>query len=86
MAAEKLSFGTGGIRGIRGAGPNKFNADVVSRVAEGHARHLKEKASQGAGFMVAYDARHQSKEFAKIYFGFTEIFANVTLQPFHLPH
>ncbi len=67
MASEKISFGTGGIRGIRGPGINDFNDALVARVAHGHAKHLSGKVDTGSSFAIAFDARHQSREFADIY-------------------
>ncbi len=71
MASGKLSFGTGGIRGIRGSGENQFNEPVVLRVAYGHARFLQKQHRnmnvQNLKFAIAFDARHKSKEFAHLY-------------------
>jgi phosphomannomutase len=64
--AEKLEFGTAGLRGTLGAGPNRMNRAVVRRTSAGLARYLKE-ASPGdvsRGIVVGRDARRMSNEFA----------------------
>jgi len=61
-----LSFGTGGMRGLIGAGTNRINTYTIRRVAEGLAL-LIQKAGEAAmkrGVVIAYDTRHFSQEFA----------------------
>lgn len=63
---QNLSFGTGGIRGLIGAGINRINIYTIRRVAAGIAEYLMsagENAMQ-RGVVIAYDTRHLSKEFA----------------------
>ena len=61
-----LEFGTAGLRGALGAGPNRMNRVVVTRAAAGLVAHLKE---QGAGVsdavVIGFDARHNSDVFAR---------------------
>ena len=61
----RLEFGTAGLRGALGAGPNRMNSAVVLRAAAGLATYLR---SHGAGadatVVVGYDARHNSEVFA----------------------
>ena len=63
--AGRLEFGTAGLRGALGAGPNRMNRAVVVRAAAGLASYLKQ---QGAGpddsVVIGYDARHNSDVFA----------------------
>ena len=63
--AGRLEFGTAGLRGALGAGPNRMNRAVVVRAAAGLASYLKQ---QGAGpddsVVIGYDARHDSDVFA----------------------
>lgn len=62
-----LEFGTGGLRGILGAGTNRMNIYIVAKATLGFGRFLatKEKALE-KGIAIAHDNRHQSKEFARI--------------------
>jgi phosphomannomutase len=63
--AGRLEFGTAGLRGALGAGPNRMNRAVVVRAAAGLASYLQQ---QGAGpddsVVIGYDARHDSDVFA----------------------
>jgi phosphoglucomutase len=60
-----LDFGTGGIRGILGAGTNRMNVLTVRRATQGVADYLKKAcAIQPIQVIIAYDSRHKSKEFA----------------------
>lgn len=63
---QYLSFGTGGMRGVLGAGTNRMNVYTIRRVAEGLAQHIitsGEEAMQ-RGVVIAYDTRHYSDDFA----------------------
>ncbi|MEU1876887.1 phospho-sugar mutase [Streptosporangium sp. NPDC020072] len=57
----RLEFGTAGLRGELGAGPNRMNRVTVMRAAAGLARAL----GPGAHVVVGYDARHKSDVFAR---------------------
>jgi phosphomannomutase len=61
-----LEFGTAGLRGVLGAGPNRMNRAVVRRTTAGFARYLLQALPEAAvrGVVVARDARHLSLEFA----------------------
>ena len=59
-----LEFGTAGLRGALGAGPNRMNRVVVTRAAAGLAAYLKETAGSGA-VVIGYDARRNSDVFAR---------------------
>lgn len=63
---EEISFGTGGIRGKLGPGPNRMNIYTVRKAIEGLAHYIKEHTVnyESRGVVVAYDPRHMSKEFA----------------------
>lgn len=67
MFHQSLSFGTGGMRGVLGAGTNRMNVYTVRRANDGLARYLKRNARHGElarGVAIAYDNRKMSREFA----------------------
>ena len=59
-----LQFGTAGLRGRIGPGPNRMNTVVVARAAAGLARYLNERG--GGAVVIGYDARRKSDEFARV--------------------
>ncbi|MDQ1600124.1 MAG: phosphomannomutase [Actinomycetota bacterium] len=75
-----LEFGTAGLRGALGAGPNRMNRVVVIRAAAGLASYVK--AHGGSGVVVGYDARHKSDVFAR---DTAEVMAGAGLRAFVLP-
>ena len=62
--AGSLEFGTAGLRGAVGAGPNRMNRVVVIRAAAGLAAYLHEQGATGP-VVVGFDARHRSEDFAQ---------------------
>ena len=66
--AGTLEFGTAGLRGALGAGPNRMNRAVVIRAAAGLAAYLRQTLPSGAGsgtVVIGYDARRNSDVFAR---------------------
>lgn len=63
---QYVSFGTGGMRGLLGAGTNRMNIYTIRRVAEGLARYIESNGVEAKhrGVVLAYDTRHFSYEFA----------------------
>ncbi len=62
-----IAFGTGGIRGKMGPGPNRINLRTIGEAAQGLAQYvLKETGREGArrGVAIAYDTRNNSARFA----------------------
>ncbi|MFE7268946.1 phospho-sugar mutase [Streptomyces sp. NPDC057623] len=60
-----LQFGTAGLRGELGAGPQRMNRTVVIRAAAGLAAYLKKQGQDGGLVVIGYDARHKSEDFAR---------------------
>ena len=61
---KALSFGTGGLRGVIGAGTNRMNVYSVAKATVGLADYLKE--SGGTSVVIAYDSRNKSSTFARL--------------------
>ena len=62
---KDLAFGTGGLRGIMGAGSNRMNIYTVGKATLGLARYLKSKNNGELSVAIAYDTRNNSQLFAK---------------------
>lgn len=62
---KDLAFGTGGLRGIMGAGSNRMNKYTVGKATLGLAQYLKSKNAGEISVAVAYDTRNNSQFFAK---------------------
>ncbi len=60
-----LQFGTAGLRGRLGGGPNRMNRVVVIRAAAGLAAYLREQLGEGFSVVIGYDARYGSETFAR---------------------
>ncbi|MCM1081980.1 MAG: phospho-sugar mutase [Clostridium sp.] len=62
---KNLEFGTGGLRGVIGAGTNRMNIYTVTMVTQGLANYIKLKNKAEMGVAISYDSRIMSPEFAK---------------------
>ena len=64
---KDMEFGTGGMRGIMGAGTNRINKYTLGRATQGLSNYLIENVKKAQlSVVIAYDCRHNSKKFAKI--------------------
>ena len=61
---KELEFGTGGLRGVIGAGTNRMNIYTVRKATQGLANYIKKEGGQEKGVAIAYDSRNMSPEFA----------------------
>jgi phosphomannomutase len=61
----RLEFGTAGLRGALGPGPNRMNRVVVGQAAAGLAGYLLDQGLIGGRVIIGYDARHKSRAFAE---------------------
>jgi phosphomannomutase len=77
----RLEFGTAGLRGEVGAGPNRMNRVVVIRAAAGLAAYLRQTAGAGR-VVIGYDARRKSDVFAR---DTAEIMSGAGLEALMLP-
>ncbi len=60
-----LSFGTGGLRGIMGAGSNRMNIYTVRKATQGLANYIRKKGNPSLGVVIGFDSRHNSAQFAQ---------------------
>ena len=68
-----LEFGTGGLRGVIGAGTNRMNIYTVAKASQGLANYVKKQPSAGTSkIAIGYDSRIKSDLFAKVA---SEVFA-----------
>jgi phosphoglucomutase len=64
---KDMEFGTGGMRGVMGAGTNRINKYTLGRATQGLSNYLIENVKKTQlKVVIAYDCRHNSKKFAKI--------------------
>ncbi len=61
---KDLEFGTGGLRGIMGAGANRMNSYTIGKATQGLADYLKATCEGEISASVAYDSRNNSRDFA----------------------
>ncbi|MBT4414575.1 MAG: phospho-sugar mutase [Polaribacter sp.] len=64
---KDMEFGTGGMRGVMGAGTNRINKYTLGRATQGLSNYLIENIKkEQLSVVIAYDCRHNSKKFSKI--------------------
>jgi phosphomannomutase len=78
----RLQFGTAGLRGAIGAGPNRMNRVVVGQAAAGLAAYLLDQGLAGGTVIIGHDARHKSDAFAR---DSAEIFAGAGFRALLVP-
>ena len=61
---RELEFGTGGLRGVLGAGTNRMNIYVVRKATQGLSNYIKKAGTQDKGVAISFDSRRMSPEFA----------------------
>ena len=61
---KDLEFGTGGLRGILGAGINRMNIYTIRRATQGLANYIISQKGESKGVAIAYDSRRMSPQFA----------------------
>ncbi len=62
---KDLSFGTGGLRGVIGAGTNRMNEYTVTKATQGLANYIKKQGGEEKGVAIAFDSRNKSIEFSE---------------------
>ena len=63
---RNLEFGTGGLRGIMGAGTNRMNKYTVGMATQGLANYIKAHVQGEASVCISHDSRNNSRLFAEI--------------------
>ena len=63
---KNLEFGTGGMRGVVGAGTNRMNIYTVRKATQGLADYILEQGTQDKGVAISFDNRHMSAKFAEV--------------------
>ena len=75
---QDLQFGTGGLRGIMGAGTNRINKYTIAKITQGIANYAKKKSEKNK-IVIAYDVRLNNDIFSKIV---AEVFAQNNFEVF----
>ena len=83
---KNLEFGTGGMRGIMGAGPNRMNRYTIAKATKGLADYLNSKYDLAKSVAIAYDSRNNSAYFSQVAAGVLagegiKVYLFDTLQP-----
>ena len=78
-----LEFGTAGLRGELGPGPNRMNRVTVLQAASGLAQYLVEQGFLGQKVVIGFDARYNSEVFA---YDTARVMSGAGLEPIVFPH
>jgi phosphomannomutase len=78
---QRIGFGTAGLRGLLGAGPNRMNRVLVAQAAAGISKYLRENFD-APSVVIGYDARKNSDVFAK---DSAQIFAGFGIRAYLFP-
>ena len=78
---RELEFGTGGLRGVLGAGTNRMNIYTVAKATQGYSNYLK-RIAEIPSVAIAYDSRNNSTLFARTA---AEVFAANGIQVYIYP-
>jgi phosphoglucomutase len=62
---KNVSFGTGGLRGLMGAGTNRMNSYTVKKASLGLAKYVLAQSDEQPSIAIAYDTRNHSQQFAE---------------------
>lgn len=62
---KNVSFGTGGLRGLMGAGTNRMNSYTVKKASMGLANYVLAQGNEQPSIAIAYDTRNHSQQFAE---------------------
>ena len=62
---KNVSFGTGGLRGLMGAGTNRMNSYTVKKASMGLANYVVAQGNEQPSIAIAYDTRNHSQQFAE---------------------
>ena len=77
---KEIEFGTGGMRGVMGAGTNRINQYTLGKASQGLADYLNSKKEDSTPkVVIAYDCRHNSETFAK---AVAQVFSANNIQAF----
>ena len=62
---KDLEFGTGGMRGVLGAGTNRLNIYTIRKATQGLANYILSQNGHGRAVVIAHDCRRMSADFTK---------------------
>ena len=63
---KEVAFGTGGMRGIMGVGPNRINKYTIGRATQGLCNYIRSQNIAKPAAVIAYDCRHNSATYAQL--------------------